>query len=182
MHVLTHPDHYKTSARLLVLRARNKDGAGELRTISRASFSPAEFDQQLGELVQLMRTGERIYASTGARDVPKAIRLFKERQLAAGYDADSEAFYRAIQSRWLSCLMDPKCQAEKIWLFDCDSADDAARVSHELTGLEDLPMPPYKYATKSGTHFVVPAFDKSKLTDHTRALIHDNALMLWAFS
>ena len=182
MHALSHPEHYKTGARLLVLRARNKDGARELRTISRASFSAAEFDQQLGELVELMRPGERIYASAGSRDVPKAIRMFKERQLAAGYDADGEAFYRAIESRWLSCLMDPKCQAEKIWLFDCDSADDAARVRHELTGLEGLPESPYEYATKSGMHFVVPAFDKSKLTDHTRALIHDNALMLWAFS
>lgn len=182
MRILTHPATYKSGARLLVLRSRNKDGATSLRTITRASFSEADFDQQLDALVDLLRPGERIYASAGARDVPKAIRLFKERQLAADYDPDTAAFYRNIEQRWFSALMDTRCQAEKIWLFDCDSADDTVLVRKDLSQLEGLSAPPYDYATKSGTHFIVPAFDKSRLTDHTRALIHDNALMLWAFS
>jgi hypothetical protein len=182
LHALAHPAHYKAGARVLVLRARNKDGADEPRTISRASFSATEFDRQLESLIRLLRPGERVYASAGARDVSKAIRLFKERQLAADYDPDSDAFYRCIESRWLSCLMDTRCQAEKIWLFDCDSAEDASRVRQELAQRDGLPASPYEYQTKSGMHFVVVSFDKSKLSDHTRALIHDNALMLWAYS
>ena len=182
LHALTQPAHYKAGARVLVLRARSKDGGHEPRTISRASFSAAEFDRQLESLIGLLRPGERVYASAGARDVPKAIRLFKERQLAADYDPDGGAFYRSIESRWFSCLMDPRCQAEKIWLFDCDSAEDASRVRQELAQRDGLPAPAYEYPTKSGLHFVVLAFDKSRLTDHTRALIHDNALMLWAFT
>lgn len=182
MRVLTHPPRYKSGARLLVLRSRNKDGAAALRTIARAAFSEYEFDQQLDALAELLRPGERIYANAGARDVPKAIRLFKERQLAADYDSDTAAFYRNIEQRWFSCLMDTRCQADKIWLFDCDSAEDTALVRDDLSKLDCLPAAPYEYATKTGTHFVVAAFDKSQLTEHTRALIHDNALMLWAFS
>ncbi len=150
-----------------------------MRTISRASFDATEFDRQLGELIEFLRPGERIYASAGARDVPKAIRLFKERQLSADYDPEPAAFYRDLESRWLSCLMDTKCQTEKVWLLDCDSAADTISARAQLVGLA---LSPYEYPTKSGTHFVVPAFDKSRLSDHTRSLIHDNALMLWAFS
>lgn len=150
-----------------------------MRSVARAAFSPTEFDLQLDGLTALMRPNERIYASAGARDVPKAIRLFKERQLAADYDPDREAFYRDLESRWLSCLMDMKSQADKVWLFDCDSADDTARSRSELIALG---LTPYEYATKSGTHFVLPPFDKSRLTTHTRDLLHDNALMLWAYS
>lgn len=164
---------------MLILRARHKDGADGLRTLSRASFNDVEFDQHLNDLVAVMRPNERIYASAGARDVPKAIRLFKERQLAADYDTDGAAFYRDIEGRWLSCLMDTKAQAEKIWLFDCDSAGDAERAGQELAGLA---LSPYQYPTKSGAHFVLPAFDRSRLTEHTRDLLHDNALMLWAYS
>ena len=182
MRVLTHPAHYKSGARLLVLRSRHKDGATTLRTVTRASFSPDEFDRQLEALAELLRPGERIYANAGARDVPRAMRLFKERQLAADYDTDTAAFYRNIEQRWFSCLMDTRCQAEKIWLFDCDTAEDTALVRDALSKLDCLPSAPYEYATKSGAHFVIPAFDKSQLTDHTGALIHDNALMLWAFS
>jgi len=179
VHVLSHPAAYKDGARVLVLRARNKDGAVTLRTISRASFDAATFDQQLEGLLEMIRPGERIYASAGARDVAKAVRLFKERQLAADYDPDVQAFYRDLEGRWLSCLMDTRSQAEKIWLLDCDSAEKTARARTELSALG---LGAYEYATKSGTHLVLPAFDKSRLTSETRDLLHDNALMLWAYS
>lgn len=150
-----------------------------MRTISRASFDAHHFDQQLEGLLGMIRPGERIYASAGPRDIAKAIRLFKERQLAADYDPGPEAFYRDLEGRWLSCLMDPRAQARKIWLFDCDSPDETLQTRAELSALG---LTLYEYETKSGSHFVVPAFDKSRLTDQTRALLHDNALMLWAYA
>jgi len=179
VHTLNHPAAYKDGARVLVLRARNKDGAERMRTLTRASFDAANFDQQLEGLLEVIRPGERIYASAGPRDMAKAMRLFKERQLAADYDPDPAAFYRDLESRWLSCLMDTRSQAEKIWLLDCDSAEDTVRARDELSALG---LGAYEYATKSGTHLVLPAFDKSRLTGETRDLLHDNALMLWAYS
>lgn len=179
--LLVHPSRFKDGARILVLRARNKDNAGTLRTITRASFGMDDFDAQLQELLDTLKPGERIYGSAAARDTAKAMRLFKERELAASYDAEPEAFYRALPERWYSCLMNPRTQAQKLWLFDCDTREDAELVRRALGQLEDTLPTPYEYETKSGRHFIVAAFDRSRIPEEASALIHENALMLWAY-
>lgn len=164
-----------------MLKGRHKDGLESQRTILRVSYHREDFDHHLESLGALAQDNERIYASAGARDVDKAMRLFKERQLAADYDPRPADFYENLETRWSSCLMAPASQAEKFWLFDCDGGSDAVNVNAELKEHYDRPFEPYRYASKSGTHIVVQPFDRSKLTDKSRSLIHENAILLWAF-
>ena len=181
MKIIEHPKRFRDRTRVLFLKGRNKDGCTDQRTIMRTSHDPDEFDRRLAELVEAARPGERIYASAGPRAVAAAMRVFKERQLAADYDADPEAFYRSIEARWTSCLMAARAQDGKVWLFDCDQPADAARVEAELAEHCDHNVDAYRYATKSGVHIVVAPFNRSRLSDDVRRLIHDNPLMLWGY-
>lgn len=179
--MIDHPPHFKEGTRTLLLRGRPKDGLTKNRAVPRVSHSADQFDKVLSDLAAIAVAGERIYASAGPRNLKRAIRTFKERQLAADYDDEPEAFYRGLESRWASAVMDPTSQAQKFWLFDCDSEEDAELARVEIAASYDRPFLPYWYKTKSGQHAVVQAFDKSRLSDRARAMLHDNALMLYAF-
>jgi len=69
-----------------------------------------QFAYTVDELVNISRPDERLYCSAGPRDVSKAIRRFKELQLAADYDADTLDFYKRLNSVWASALMKPSSQ------------------------------------------------------------------------
>jgi hypothetical protein len=177
-----HPVFFKTGVRVLTLTTRNKDLPETKLSISLVSYDPVEFDRQYSFLREQLSRGFRIYASLGDRCILKAIRLFKERQLASEYDRDYSKFYRNIDKAWVSALMSPRCENEKFWLFDCDSLADYETVQADIKLHYDKPFVPYSYATKNGHHVVVQPFDKRKCTDLSKSLIHDNSQMLWAFS
>ena len=125
--------------------------------------------------------GERIYGSVGERSMPAAIREFKRKQLDADYDDDPERFYRGIEARWTSALMQPTSQAKKFWLFDCDDHDQFTMVEAELKAWYPSDGFSYAYSSKSGYHVVVTPFHRSLTSDAARALIHENPIMLWAW-
>lgn len=181
MNTLDHPENYRDGTRVLMLKSRHKDGHEKERQLMRVTHSVEHFNRTLDELVGLARCGERIYGAAGPRDMAKAVRLFKQRQLDADYDDDPLRFYRAINDRWVSALMAPASQAAKLWLFDCDSAEDGAAVSCDLAEQYDRPMPPYRYTSKSGLHILTQPFDRSKLSASVRGMIHENPIMLWAY-
>jgi hypothetical protein len=180
--LIDHPERFKTGTRVLLLKARHKDGAITERQLFRVTHTADQFDRALREFADCSKPNERIYGAAGARDLKKAARLFKERQLAAEYDADPMAFYRSLEDRWLSALMSPRSQEQKLWLFDCDSPEDEQAASRELQTHYDKPTAPYRYASKSGTHVIVEPFDTSRLSQAVRKLVHENALMLWGWS
>lgn len=180
MRVIEHADTYRSGARVLFLKGRHKDGLTKQRTIVRITHSIEQFNRALDNLVASIVDGERVYGSVSARCMSKAIREFKRRQLDADYDEDPERFYRTINDRWASSLMQKTSQLDKLWMFDCDTAEEAVAAERELAEHYDRPMAPYRYNSKSGVHIILQPFDKSKLTDGTRALIHDNPIMLWA--
>jgi len=126
----------------------------------------------------VLQPGERIYGTAGQRDMQKAIRLFKERQLSADYDQDTEAFYRKINARWSSCLMAETSQSLKTWLFDCDDIEQVIRV-HGFLIREDIPF--HRYQTKNGTHYIVQPFNRSILDEDLRTILHSNALALLVY-
>lgn len=181
MHQIEHSEQFKTGARVLMLKGRHKDGVEKERTLVRVSYGVEQFDDALAALLSALRPGERIYASAGERSIVAAIREFKRRQLDADYDEDPRRFYRSINERWVASLMQPTSQLDKLWLFDCDTPEDLARVEAELEAVYDRGAP-YKYASKSGTHILLQPFDKGQMSDASRALIHANPIMLWAWS
>lgn len=181
LRLIDHPDQYRDGTRVLMLKSRHKDGHDKERQIMRVTHSADHFNRTLDELLAMAQEGERIYGAAGARDVAKAVRLFKHRQLDADYDDDPLRFYRGLNERWISALMAPTSQATKLWLFDCDTAEDGDRVLSELSEYYDRQIEPYRYASKSGLHIVVLPFDRSSLSDVVRALIHENPIILWGY-
>ena len=181
MQLIDHPAQYRDGTRVLMLKSRRKDGHDRERQIMRVTHSVDHFNRSLGDLLAMARDGERIYGAASARDMQKAVRLFKQRQLDADYDDDPLRFYRGINERWVSALMAPTSQAAKLWLFDCDTVDAGAQVSAELAEHYDRPMEPYRYTSKSGLHIVIQPFDRSRLSDGVRSLIHENPIILWGY-
>lgn len=181
--VIDHPPVFRRGPRVLMLKGRHKDGIEEERQIVKITHGEDHFEKALADLLSQMHPGERIYASAGARDMSKAVRLFKQRQLDADYDDDPMRFYRAINERWASALMAPtsQSQSDKLWLFDCDSAEDAAIVRDEIEKHYDRPRTPYAYHSKSGVHLLVAPFNRSKIDAKARSMIHENPIMLWAY-
>lgn len=181
MKVIDHPMSFSDGTRVLLLKGRHKDGLADQRCIMRVSHSQEEFSRRLGELSAAWREGERIYVTAGRRSVQAASRIFRERQLASEYDADPMAFYRSIHNRWVSSLMDPKAQEQKLWLFDCDSQADIDAAWGALAKHHDPQAMQYGYPTKNGLHIVCTPFDRSNLPEHVAKLLHINPIMLWGF-
>lgn len=182
MKLIEHPAHFKTGTRVLFLKGRYKDGIEKQRMIGRVTHSVEHFNQDLAELAAMAEPGERIYGSAGERDMPKAIREFKRRQLDADYDGDPELFYRAINARWIAALMAPTSQMGKLWLFDCDTVEESTNAMIEIVELVGAQTQfPYVYNSKSGQHIIARPFDRSKLSDGVRRLIHENPIMLWGY-
>ena len=80
---IDHPDRFKAGTRVLMLAGRHKDGLEQQRKIIRVAHTSDEFDRVYADLSAMRAPHERIYGSAAARDMAKAIRRFKEAQLAA---------------------------------------------------------------------------------------------------
>lgn len=180
--LIAHPERFMDGARVLMLKARHKDGEMDERTILRVSHGAGRFRRSMNSLLEIMRPNERIYVSAGERDLKKAVRLFKERQLDADYSDDSGDFYRHIDARWASCLMAPTAQLDKVWLFDCDTPADVDLALDEYLANGRMTVEPYRYPSKNGTHILVPPFNRQRLSPKAQAMLHDNAIILWAYS
>lgn len=180
--LIAHPERFMEGARVLMLKARHKDGETDERTILRVSHGAGRFRRSMNSLLEIMRPNERIYVNAGERDVKKAIRLFKERQLDADYSGDPEDFYRHIDARWASCLMAPTSQLDKFWLFDCDKPEDVDFAMDEYLSINSAVSETYRYQSKNGTHILVSPFNRQRLSQKAQAMLHDNAIILWAYS
>ena len=180
--IIEHPDSFKAGTRVLNLLSRNKDQANKRRTIIRTTHTSEQFDRQLKELIFIADEGQRLYASAEPRDVAKSIRSFKLAQLDADYDPDPTKFYQSLESRWASALMRPTNgeKANRLWLLDCDSADDYTHAARELDAHYDHEFR-YEYETKSGRHILVKPFNSTLSDTAFQNLIHKNPLMLWAY-
>lgn len=190
---IDHPASFKEGVRVLLLMLRAKDG-GSAKTDRKAvkkivTQSPQEFDEALQELRGRWKETERIYASINPRNIGKAIRLFKYRQLDADYFAskDHQSFYLDLNNRWYSCLMDGKSSDSSLFLFDVDNdvpkgvhPTITAKVS-EWEVLDDYP-------TRNGRHVITTPFNPAVLERFnpkdglaTLKCLQRDALMLWSY-
>lgn len=171
---------FMSGVRVLMLSGRHKDNADKKRSIMRVSYDEEDYVKQRDSLISQAQPKERLYSSASIRDMSKAIRLFKERQLAADYDLAPEHFYMGLEARWISCLMAVTSEARpKAWLWDCDTDEERATVQSYLSSKD---ICPYEYQTKNGTHFITKPFNREDISADVKACLKTNALMLVGYS
>ncbi|MHA1329585.1 MAG: hypothetical protein ACTSR2_00775 [Candidatus Hodarchaeales archaeon] len=156
-----------------MLTLRGKEGGKSDKpdrvAIKRISRNKEEFLDILKEfLIQkkiLKDFPLRIYSSVNKRDLNKAIRKFKERQLEADYYAgkDRESFYIDIWNRWISCLMNPSSRAETKFLIDIDEKEKKDLIKDKLRELNIITY--LEYPTKHGIHLITQPFNPKLITD-----------------
>lgn len=168
----------KSGTRVILLRERKKDGAGSSRKLIRISSNEREWDEAVEELVWRMRPGERVYASLCARNVPAASRLLKHRIIDLETGSDP-LFFEKLNTRWSSCLMNPSCELDKKWMFDCDNPDEYVQVAEALNSVG---VPYEEYATKNGRHVIVKPFNRTTVPFRVVQLIQHNPLALIAYT
>lgn len=180
------PKQFKQGIRLLMLTYRGKEGGLKTRpdrvAIKKLSRNEQEFDKIFSELQEEMKKSDkplRIYSSVNSRDIKKAIREFKERQLEADYfDEESKnQFYFDIKNRWISSLMKPSCRNETFFLFD---ADDLTRwtIGEAIDKLEESTDVIWHYKTKNGYHIITKPFNPNDLKENFGEIKKDGLMLL----
>ena len=173
--------------RVVLLIHRSKEGGSNnkfkrhLRKI--ITTNSDEFFEAIKELKEIKDNSKdelRIYASCNNRDLNKAVRLFKEQQLATDYDPGNktQSFYLDIKNRFISCLMNKSCRNEKNFLFDLDEIDEHSFVSVKNIIAKQTDILNF-YKTKNGYHIITKPFNYYKnLDEEIIKTIQTDSLML----
>lgn len=175
---------FKDGYRVLLLIHRSKDGGSnrpDYHSVKRLSKNPKEFDKVFSDLKKLKEKSEipyRLYSTVNPRDIHKAIRLFKFKQLEADYyDNESHiGFYTDIKNRWFGCLMNPKAKMGSNFIIDVDSTDPIGKEDARNILLEQGISLLAEYPTLNGFHFVTEPYNPS-LTPQLE--IKKDALVFW---
>ncbi len=161
------PDSFKTGYRGILLIHRNKDGCqgnAQRKSFKKISSSLEQWEKIVKEFGHMQNTshpGFRIYSSVNPRNMQKAIHEFKRRQLEFDYGNNEELdeFYRDIDNRFFSCLMNPTCRSESYFLIDCDT-DEEYQKSKDSIPQERIV---FDYATKNGRHLITKPFNPNEI-------------------
>lgn len=172
--------------RMIMLIHRGKEGGkndrGDRVSKRKISKNKEEFVEIVKEFLVLKAESDkplRIYSAVNKRDIDKAIREFKQRQLDSDYyDEDSrQGFYLDIKNRWISCVMSPKCRAETKFIIDIDDGEDDIDFIKEKLELLSVKIL-LEYKTKNGTHIITEPFNPNLLPE---ADINKDGLLLLDF-
>ena len=178
---IKHPKEFKQGVRILMLTLRSKDGGKSnnpdrvsLKMISRCE---EDFDKCLEKLSLQRKEQERIYSTIDERDMDKAIRIFKERQLDADYyDTENRiSFYTDIWNRWIGSLQSPKARINTLFLVDIDEEDNEEFIREEIKENELKII--HEYKTKKGRHLILYPFNPNLVSFK----VNKNFMMLWEF-
>ena len=180
-------ERFSDGIRMIMLCQRNKEGRPTNKT-DRASYrrisrNSEEFFKILKEF-QIMKEESseplRIYSCVNKRDINKAIRNFKEEQLAADYfdEEHKYGFYFDIKNRWLSSLMKQNCRTETQFLIDIDEPKlyslDTVKNHLKEIGAEIIES----YETKNGYHVITKAFNPNLFNSEFGEIKKDALLLL----
>lgn len=175
-------DQFKDGYRILMLINRKKDSGistTDRRCMRYISKNRITFNVALEQLRTIKKPNERIYSSVNERNINKAIRLFKKRQLDNdyAYTDEQENFYCDIGNRFFSCLQNPEARDSRNFLIDLDSQ----RIQHYIdvcSQLDDLTSVLYVKETPNGFHIVTEPFDSSKFHHPKATFLKDGMLFI----
>ena len=160
---------YTSGVRMLMLIQRGKEGGkGETnnkKTVRRITTNSGEFRNSLIELLEIKEKKKgiyRIYSCVNSRNINKAIRIFKQRQLDADYFAEDQKykFYTDIKNNWISAVMNPSTKETSLFILDIDEGQDVKEVKERLS---QITRNYTSYETKNGHHIVSMPFNPELL-------------------
>lgn len=160
---------FKEGVRIVMLIHRKKDG-GQATTDRKSNRiitnNSEEFDaavRRLKESIADCAMPYRIYSSVNARDVKKAIRMFKIKTVDLEAHGDNQTLYfytpeveslpkgltpkdnpleafnlGQATNHFLSCLANPQCKETNLFLIDHDSKNGIGRLVAELDRITDV--------------------------------------------
>lgn len=162
--IIYHPDTFADGVRILMLTTRSKEGGRtnnpdrQLTNKKYVTRSTEEYYEKLDQLIEEMNPQQRIYSTVDNRNIDKAVRIFKERQLDADYydQENRHGFYVDIYNRWISALQAPQARVSNLFLYDIDDEGDNSEVEavEHFTAMEHHGFNPYMYRTKNGYHII----------------------------
>lgn len=182
---------FTDGVRVLFLLQRSKEGGETNNTKVRkiVTTNQEEYAEALCGLLAMQYEARldgkklRIYASVNKRDINKAIREFKYRQLDADYyDPESrDSFYYDIKNRFISTLMAPKARAETQFLIDIDN--QTPETLREVCKVIDTLGASIikRYDTKSGVHLITTPFNPKELEGIEDVSVNKDGLLLLSF-
>ena len=182
---------FMSGYRFIMLTQRSKEG-GKVNKPDRVakkriSSNKEEFLEIVKNFLEIKQQSDkplRIYSSVNSRDIEKAIREFKHRQLDADYyDEESRhKFYLDIKNRWISCLMNPSSRSETKFLIDVEDIIKESEnwdISIIRKHLEDIKVKVLlQYPTKSGIHIITEPFNPNLWNDDFGDIKKDSLLLL----
>lgn len=175
-------DQFKEGYRILMLINRKKESGistTDRKCIRCITKDINTFNITLEVLRQQKQKGQRIYCSVNSRNIIKAIRLFKKRQLDNDYEdlAEKGNFYCDIYNRFLSCLQNPEARDSRNFLIDLDSQEMSPFLSvyDRLATVTKILL---KKETPNGWHFITEPFDSSKFHHPKATILKDGMLFL----
>jgi len=164
---------YKFSDGIRVVLTTDRKG-NEKFFISRHS---QEFEQYVKGEYKNLKDGFRIYSSLNKRNLEKAIRLFKEKQLKADYiEQLRNPFYTRIERYFVSSLMIPSSRDEKQYLIDLDDLgiENEIKTILQNNSVEII----FEYNTITGKHIIVKPFDVRLIKTSDKVQLHKDGMIL----
>lgn len=169
---------------MLIDRSVSNTNKGSKRWINKlVSTNSEEFKSNIIKLLELQyylgNTDIRLYSCVNHRNLDKAIKYFKHKQLDIATEEEKIRFYSRINDKFCSALMKPENRGENLFLIDCDDENN------ELLNLNlcDLHKDGkfsgwhFRYGTPNGWHFITKPFDPKLLTA-PHCEVKKDALML----
>lgn len=179
---------FRDGIRVLLLVHRKKDGSTWRDRHKELVITDCEehFNKQLERLIEKAKASKdrlRVYSTVNRRNMQKAIREFKTRQLAIDYSdpLTMTMFYRTIHDKFISCLMQQNCRDETIFKFDVDIKDYRNKMNL-LGELEEHTKILSINETKQGWHIFTEPFNPN-LIDYKKYYTEFNkdSLVLWHY-
>jgi hypothetical protein len=180
------PVRFKSGVHTILLIRRKKDGGhnrADYHATKCISRNQIEYDEYVRKLMQIRSTMEdssayRVYASVNSRNLEKAIHHFKIEQIITDtYDHELRTrFYVDIWNRFFGVVMEPKCSAEKnfLWDIDTEEGDDLEEFNAILTEHTSIL---HQYQTPNGWHIITEPFNYNVLPKHIASKMKKDALM-----
>ena len=177
---------FRNGIRLILIIYRSNDGTKDNGRHIKTYITNGEkdFNKKMNRAERFIKKSSkplRIYSSTNKRNLKKAIREFKKRQLDVEYGNDEvlEKFYLSLKSRWISCLAKPSNRDETIFKYDVDIKDEKNKLSL-ISEIEKYTEILSVNKTKQGWHIFVKPFNHTLIdAEKYVANLQKDSLVLW---